>query len=152
MKGLNTLLSGTGCPTCGYNQQTAPLGFLARDYAGFPRTQSTAKRHGCPLTQSEISRLLEERHPGSTRGSCPAPTAANIASCLRQFEEDLGECDIPPAQWQETAFMVLPGTIRTGMMKRRRRGRVVGSFKDAIAEAAFRMLLLSLHMLFSSCF
>jgi len=40
-----------------------------------------------PLTQSEISRLLEERHPGSTRGSCPAPTAANIASWLRQFEE-----------------------------------------------------------------
>ncbi len=88
------------------------------------------------LSKSEITRRLEKRHPGSTSGSYPAPSADYIAGWFCQFEQDLRECNIPPAQYQATAFMVLLGTIRVGMMvKRRQEPCNWDVFKNVIVEA-----------------
>ena len=90
-----------------------------------------------PLSQSEIIRQLKERRPDSTSGSY---LAYNIAEWFCQFEQDLAECDIPPAQHQEAAFMVLPGTIRIEMMKQQRKVPCNWDvFKEVILDAIIRM-------------
>jgi len=103
------------------------------------------------LSKSEIISRLEERHPGSTSGSYPPPRGDYFAGWFCQFEQDLRECNIPPAQYQTTALMVLLGTIRVGMMiKRRQEPCTWDVFKNVIVEAVCRTYLLSAHCLLVS--